>query len=208
MKPINLDFSKLNGLIPAVVQDSDSGRILMLGFMNEEAWNRTQIDGLVTFFSRTKNRIWQKGEVSGNHLKVVSVDSDCDGDTLLIQATPEGPVCHRGTATCFDPIVYPSVSFISELQSIIEERKKNKPDGSYTTTLFEKGIKKIAQKVGEEAVELALEAMDSKDELFLNEAADLMYHFLVLLSAREKSIHDVANLLKKRHLNADNHIKS
>ena len=200
MEPINLDFSKLNGLLPAIVQDSNSGRVLMLGFMNEEAWARTQKEGLVTFFSRTKNRIWQKGEESGNHLRVVNVDCDCDGDTLLIQAIPEGPVCHTGTATCFDPGEEPSVSFISELQTIIENRKKDRPEGSYTTKLFEKGIKKIAQKVGEEAVELVLEAMDKEDELFLNEAADLMYHLLVLLSAKDKSIHDVAQLLKSRHI--------
>jgi phosphoribosyl-ATP pyrophosphohydrolase/phosphoribosyl-AMP cyclohydrolase len=202
MEPLNLDFSKLNGLMPAIVQDAKSGRVLMLGFMNQEAWNRTRKDGLVTFFSRTKNRIWQKGEESGIHLRVVKVDCDCDNDTLLIQVLPEGPVCHRGTPTCFDPIEYPSVSFIAELQEIIENRKRDRPEDSYTTNLFEKGIKKIAQKVGEEAVELALEAMDKDEELFLNEAADLMYHYLVLLSARDKSIHDVALLLKNRHLNA------
>jgi phosphoribosyl-ATP pyrophosphohydrolase/phosphoribosyl-AMP cyclohydrolase len=202
MKPLNLDFSKLNGLLPAIVQDCNSGRVLMLGFMNEEAWARTQQEGLVTFFSRTKNRIWQKGEESGNHLRVVSADCDCDADTLLIQAIPEGPVCHRNTPTCFDPGEQPSVSFISELQSLIDDRKKNRPQGSYTTRLFEKGTKKIAQKVGEEAVELVLEAMDTDDDLFLNEAADLMYHLLVLLSAKDKSIHDVALLLKERHINS------
>jgi phosphoribosyl-AMP cyclohydrolase / phosphoribosyl-ATP pyrophosphohydrolase len=200
MEPLNLNFSKLNGLLPAIVQHANSGRILMLGFMNEEAWNRTRQEGLVTFYSRTKNRIWQKGEESGNHLRMVRIDSDCDNDTLLIQALPEGPVCHRDTATCFDPMEYPPVSFISELQEIIESRKKQRPEGSYTTMLFEKGVKKIAQKVGEEAVELALEGMDSDDNLFLNEAADLVYHLLVLLSAKNRSIHDVALMLEKRHL--------
>jgi phosphoribosyl-AMP cyclohydrolase / phosphoribosyl-ATP pyrophosphohydrolase len=207
MEPLNLNFSKLSGLLPAIVQDANSGRVLMLGFMNQEAWNRTQKDKLVTFFSRTKNRIWQKGEESGHYLRVIRMDCDCDNDTLLIQALPQGPVCHRGTLSCFDPIEYPSVSFISELQEIIESRKKDRPEGSYTTMLFEKGIKKIAQKVGEEAVELALEAMDKEDELFLNEAADLMYHLLVLLSARDKSIHDVAILLRNRHLNPDKQAK-
>jgi phosphoribosyl-AMP cyclohydrolase / phosphoribosyl-ATP pyrophosphohydrolase len=199
MEPLNLNFSKLNGLVPAIVQDANSGRVLMLGFMNQEALNRTQKEGLVTFFSRTKKRIWQKGEESGNHLRVVRIDCDCDNDTLLIQAMPEGPVCHRGTATCFEPIEFPAISFLSELQGIIENRKKELPEGSYTTKLFQQGIKKIAQKVGEEATELALEAMDNKDELFLNEAADLMYHYLVLLSARNKSIYDVALILKNRH---------
>jgi phosphoribosyl-ATP pyrophosphohydrolase/phosphoribosyl-AMP cyclohydrolase len=202
MKPLNLDFSKLNGLLPAIVQDSKSGRVLMLGFMNQEAWDQTNKEGLVTFFSRTKNRIWQKGEESGNHLRVVSIDCDCDGDTLLIQVIPEGPTCHRGTVTCFDPMIeQPNVIFLCELQELIESRKIDRPEDSYTTKLFEKGIKKIAQKVGEEAVELVLEAMDKEDELFINEAADLMYHLLVLLSAKDKSIHDVALLLKSRHNN-------
>lgn len=199
MKPENLDFAKQDGLLPAIVQDARTGRVLMLGFMNQEAWERTLQHGLVTFFSRTRQRIWQKGEESGNVLKLVSADMDCDGDTLLILASPAGPVCHRGTDTCFDPSGIPSISFLGELQELIESRKQEMPAGSYTTSLFQKGIKKIAQKVGEEAAELILEAQDNQDELFLNEAADLLYHYLVLLSARNKSIFDVAAILADRH---------
>jgi len=199
MKPVNLDFSKLDGLIPAIVQDAQSGKVLMLGFMNQQAWDKTMQDGLVTFYSRTRKRIWQKGEESGNLLKLVSADMDCDSDTLLILAEPTGPVCHRGTPTCFDPGNLPSLTFIAELQALIETRKMEMPAGSYTSSLFQKGIKKIAQKVGEEATELILEAQDDKDELFLNEAADLLYHYLVLLTARNKSITDVARVLAERH---------
>ena len=199
MKPLKLDFSKLGGILPAIVQDAFSGKVLMLGFMNEEAWNRTQAEGRVTFYSRTRKKIWQKGEESGNYLEVISSDMDCDGDTLLLLASPAGPVCHRGTVTCFDPVQIPAITFLSELQDLIDSRKKEMPEGSYTASLFRSGNKKIAQKVGEEAVEFMLEALGREDELFMNEAADLLYHMLVLLSSKNKSIREVAALLQKRH---------
>ncbi|MEN8203034.1 MAG: bifunctional phosphoribosyl-AMP cyclohydrolase/phosphoribosyl-ATP diphosphatase HisIE [Bacteroidota bacterium] len=194
-----MDFEKLNGLIPAIIQDDQTNRVLMLGFMNQEALEKTRNEGLVTFFSRTKNRLWTKGEESGNFLHVVHILEDCDRDTLLIKARPEGPVCHTGSDTCFDEENKTGMDFIGTLQVLIDQRKKEMPEGSYTTSLFEKGINKVAQKVGEEAVELVIEAMDNKDDLFLNEAADLIYHLLVLLSARGYGINDVAGILEQRH---------
>ncbi len=200
MTPQKLDFQKGGGILPAIIQDAASGRVLMLGYMNQEAFDKTRETGMVTFYSRSRQKLWQKGEESGNVLKMVSIDMDCDADTLLVLATPTGPVCHRGTATCFVPSEDVDLSFIADLQTLIDSRKTEMPEGSYTTHLFNSGIKKIAQKVGEEAVELVLEAQDNRDDLFLNEAADLLYHYLVLLSAKNKSIHDIARVLSQRHL--------
>jgi phosphoribosyl-ATP pyrophosphohydrolase/phosphoribosyl-AMP cyclohydrolase len=199
-----MDFEKLNGLIPVIIQDANTDTVLMLGFMNSEALDRTREEGKVTFFSRTKNRLWTKGEESGNFLHVVEILEDCDKDTLLIKANPAGPVCHTGSETCFNEknIASPDpegLSFIAQLQQLIHNRKIEMPEGSYTTSLFNAGINKIAQKVGEEAVELVIEAKDNNDELFLNEAADLLYHLLVLLTAKGKDIKDVVAVLEQRH---------
>ena len=202
-----MDFEKLSGLVPAIIQDASTDTVLMLGFMNSEALDRTRKEGKVTFFSRTKNRLWTKGEESGNFLHVVEILEDCDQDTLLIKANPAGPVCHTGSDTCFneknslsqDP---EDLAFIVQLQKLIHKRKEEMPEDSYTTSLFNAGINKIAQKVGEEAVELVIESKDSNDELFLNEAADLLYHLLVLLTAKGKDIKDVASVLEQRHKEA------
>jgi phosphoribosyl-ATP pyrophosphohydrolase/phosphoribosyl-AMP cyclohydrolase len=196
---MDLDFTKLNGLIPAVIQDESSNKVLMLGFMNEEALKKTMDSGLVTFYSRTRKKLWTKGEESGNFLHVKEIIADCDADSLLIKVHPDGPVCHTGQDTCFNELNKESISFLNELQELIHQRKKDLPENSYTTKLFKGGINKIAQKVGEEAVELIIEAKDQNDDLFLNEAADLTYHILVLLSARNKDIKDVARVLEERH---------
>lgn len=194
-----MDFEKLNGLIPAIIQDHQTSQVLMLGFMNPESLEKTRKEGKVTFFSRTKNRLWTKGEESGNYLHVVEILEDCDRDTLLIKARPEGPVCHTGNSTCFEKDQGSALPFIGVLQELIDDRNRERPEGSYTTSLFEKGSNKMAQKVGEEAVELVIEAMDHNDDLFLNEAADLIYHLMVLLSSRGYGIQDVASLLEQRH---------
>ena len=196
---MNLDYNKLNGLIPAIIQDHVTDKVLMLGFMNQDAFEKTKKEKMVTFFSRTKNRLWTKGEESGNFLEVIEIIEDCDKDTLLIKVRPRGPVCHTGTDTCFNEKNENDLSFIKFLQDLIDKRKTELPEESYTTTLFKKGINKIAQKVGEEAVELIIESKDQNDDLFLNEAADLMYHFLVLLTAKSYRIEDVVKVLKSRH---------
>jgi phosphoribosyl-ATP pyrophosphohydrolase/phosphoribosyl-AMP cyclohydrolase len=196
---MELDFNKHMGLIPAVIQDSITGKVLMLGFMNPQALDKTIETGLVTFYSRSKKRLWTKGEKSGNFLKVKEIIPDCDNDTLLIKADPTGPVCHLGADTCFNETNSDGLSFLLSLQDLIHKRKMEMPPDSYTTKLFEKGMNKIAQKVGEEAIELVIEAMDINDELLLNEAADLIYHLLVLLSARDKDIRDVVAVLEERH---------
>jgi phosphoribosyl-AMP cyclohydrolase / phosphoribosyl-ATP pyrophosphohydrolase len=196
---MNLDFNKLNGLIPAIIQDSVTNKVLMLGFMNQEAYDKTLSTKLVTFYSRTKNRLWTKGEESGNCLDVQEIMIDCDNDTLLIKAKPRGPVCHTGSDTCFEEKNNTSTLFLDFLQELIYQRKAEMPEGSYTTKLFTKGINKIAQKVGEEAVELVIEAKDNNDDLFLNEAADLMYHLLVLLAAKNYKLSDVVKVLEERH---------
>lgn len=193
----NLDYTKLNGLIPAIIQDYKTKEVLMLGFMNEEALDKTTKEKIVTFYSRSKQRLWTKGETSGNFLKVKEISADCDNDTILILAEPSGPVCHTGNRTCFN--VKDEIFDLNYLQKVIDQRKIDKPKGSYTTMLFEKGINKIAQKVGEEAVELIIESKDNNHDLFLNEAADLMYHLLVLLSAKGFRIDDVVKVLEKRH---------
>lgn len=199
-----MDFQKLNGIVPAIIQDARTETVLMLGFMTPEALEKTREEGKVTFFSRTKNRLWTKGEESGNFLYVVDILEDCDHDTLLIKANPAGPVCHTGSDTCFNEDNSVSrhperIDFIGHLQQLIHTRRDEMPEGSYTTSLFSNGINKIAQKVGEEAVELVIESKDNNDELFLNEAADLVYHLLVLLSAKGFDIKDVATLLEQRH---------
>lgn len=196
---MKINFEKMEGLVPAIVQDVDSAKVLMLGFMNEEAYQKTQSTGKVTFYSRSKKRIWVKGETSGNFLHVVSILHDCDQDTLLIKATPEGPVCHKGSDTCFDEKNIGRSAFINYLTEIIKDRHENPSETSYTTSLFRKGINKIAQKVGEEAVELVIEAKDDNDELFRNEAADLFFHLLVLLEARGITFDEVIDELKMRH---------
>jgi len=200
MEDIQLDFTKLNGLIPAVIQDNTTLKVLMLGFMNEEAVAKTEETGKVTFFSRTKNRLWTKGEESGNFLDVVSIDSDCDNDTLLIKVNPVGPVCHTGDDTCWGEENEESdILFLEYLQDFIDQRKQEMPEGSYTTSLFKSGTRKIAQKVGEEAVETIIGAMANDDENFLYEGADLLYHLIVLLSHKGYRIEDLARELKKRH---------
>jgi phosphoribosyl-AMP cyclohydrolase / phosphoribosyl-ATP pyrophosphohydrolase len=193
------DFSKMNGLIPVIVQHARTARVLMLGFMNPDAWEKTKETGQVTFFSRTKNRLWTKGEESGNFLMVVEMFADCDNDTLLITADPAGPTCHTGDISCFGSENPDHLSFLGELQELIRKRKLELPEKSYTTSLFKAGINKIAQKVGEEAVELVIEAKDQNNKLFLGEAADLLYHYLVLLAAKDCSIGDVIDVLKERH---------
>ena len=193
------DFNKLNGLIPAIIQDHSTGMVLMLGFMNASAYNKTSKDGLVTFYSRTKERLWTKGEESGNHLKVVDIKLDCDGDTALISVIPEGPVCHTGTISCFGEGKGFPLQFLPELQDILKSRKKNKPQGSYTAELFRSGTNAIAQKLGEEAVELIIESKEKDDTRFLDESADLLFHFILLLVDRGYDLTDVAEVLQKRH---------
>lgn len=196
---MNLDYKKYaDGLIPTIIQDSKTGKVLMLGFMNEEAYNKTKELGKVTFFSRSKNRLWTKGEESGNFLLVKEIIADCDNDTILIKAKPEGPVCHTGKDTCFGEKNKPQ-SFLFELEKIIQSRIERPLEGSYTNKMYNKGINKMAQKVGEEAVELVIEAKDNNDELFINEAADLMYHYILLLRAKGFELNDVAKVLKSRH---------
>ncbi|MGE0089205.1 MAG: bifunctional phosphoribosyl-AMP cyclohydrolase/phosphoribosyl-ATP diphosphatase HisIE [Bacteroidales bacterium] len=194
----NIDFNKLNGLVPAIIQDFSTREVLMLGFMNQEAYERTVESELVTFYSRTRKELWTKGETSGNFLKVKQIIPDCDNDTLLILAEPMGPVCHTGNKTCFGEL--PDNFDLNYLQNYINQRKEEMPEGSYTTKLFKAGINKIAQKVGEEAVELIIESKDDNSDLFLNESADLVYHLLVLLSAKEFEIGDVVKILKQRHI--------
>jgi phosphoribosyl-AMP cyclohydrolase / phosphoribosyl-ATP pyrophosphohydrolase len=197
---MNLDFSKLNGLVPAIIQDAVSGKVLMLGFMNEEALAKTQELGQVTFFSRTRNRLWTKGEESGNFLNVVSIKDDCDHDTLLIQANPAGPVCHEGWDTCFnEENKADGFAFLKYLQDFIDRRYQEMPENSYTTSLFKKGVNRMAQKVGEEAVETVIEATNGTEDGFLYEASDLVYHLIVLLTSKGYRLDDLGLELKKRH---------
>jgi phosphoribosyl-ATP pyrophosphohydrolase/phosphoribosyl-AMP cyclohydrolase len=196
MKP---DFLKyVDGLIPAIIQDADTNIVLMLGFMNKEALHKTRETKLVTFYSRTRKRLWTKGEVSKNYLHIVDIKIDCDSDTILIKAKPDGPVCHTGADTCFNEENI-SDNFLIELEKIITDRKENPNEQSYTSSLFKKGINAVAQKVGEEAVELIIEAKDNDAEKFKNEAADLLFHYLVLLSAKGFTLDDIITILKLRH---------
>ncbi len=192
------DFSKSDGLLPCIVQDALSGKVLMLGYMNNEAYEKTISDKRVTFFSRSKKRLWTKGETSGNFLELLEILVDCDNDTILAKVKPTGPVCHTGADTCFDErnLFFTSLDW---LEKIIASRKSTPSEGSYTSSLFRQGINKIAQKVGEEAVELVIEAKDNDRDRFLNEAADLMFHYLILLSARGYEMKDVVEVLRTRH---------
>lgn len=198
---MQIDFNKNNdGLVPAIIQDATTKNVLMLGYMNEEAFIKTQSKKQVTFYSRSKKRLWTKGEESGNFLNLVDIKVDCDNDTLLIQANPNGPTCHKGTDTCWNEENLQNFGFLSQLEGIIENRRTNfKPEDSYVSYLFSKGINKMAQKVGEEAVEVVIEAKDSNPELFLNESADLLFHYLILLQAKGFTLNDVVDILKKRH---------
>ena len=196
---MNIDYSKYaDGLVPAIIQDDITSKVLMLGFMNEEALLKTQELQKVTFFSRSKQRLWTKGEESGNFLLLKEIKADCDNDSLLIKATPVGPVCHTGADTCWNEKNVPE-DFLYLLETVIENRKNNPSDSSYTTALLGKGINKVAQKVGEEAIEMVIEAKDNNDELFLSEGADLLFHYLILLHAKGFALKDVTEVLRQRH---------
>ena len=205
---MNIDFDKnSDGLVPAIIQDATTRKVLMLGYMNEEAYLKTNETKKVTFFSRTKNRLWTKGEESGNFLHLVSIKNDCDNDTLLVMVNPQGPTCHKGTGTCWGEENEASFGFLSELEGIIAQRKKmsevepelREDKNSYVVSLFDKGINKIAQKLGEEAVEVVIEAKDNDEDLFLNESADLLFHYLILLKAKGYGLKDISKVLEARH---------
>lgn len=198
---MNIDYNKNeNGLIPAIIQDAATKNVLMLGYMNNEAYKKTVATSKVTFFSRTKERLWTKGEESGNFLNVVSIKNDCDSDTLLIKVNPVGPTCHKGSDTCWNETNEQSFGFLFELENVIKDRREaGDSEKSYVASLFEKGINKIAQKVGEEAVEIVIEAKDTNDELFLNEGADLLFHYLILLQAKGYTLNDIVKILEERH---------
>ncbi len=196
---MTIDFSKENGLIPAIIQDASTKNVLMLGYMNEKAYQKTVESKKVTFFSRSKQRLWTKGEESGNFLNLIDIKVDCDNDTLLIKANPVGPTCHKGSDTCWDEKNESSYGFLSKLENVIADRKENaSSDKSYVSSLFKEGINKIAQKVGEEAIETVIEAKDDNDDLFLNESADLLFHYLILLQAKGFKLDDIVDVLKKR----------
>ena len=209
LRKMNIDFNKnKDGLVPAIIQDATTKNVLMLGYMNEEAFKKTQDTKLVTFFSRSKNRLWTKGEESGNVLNLVDIMLDCDNDTLLLTVNPKGPTCHKGSDTCWNEANTASYGFLTQLENTIAERievSKIDPDlhqddnKSYVVSLFDKGINKVAQKVGEEAVEVVIEAKDNNDDLFLNESADLLFHYLMLLQAKGFKLEDVVSILKERH---------
>lgn len=194
---MNLDFKKTDGLIPAIVQHANTMQVLMLGYMNEEAVAKTIAEGKVTFFSRTRNRLWTKGEKSGNFLLVDEIMQDCDNDALLIKAFPQGPTCHTGSTSCFKEET--SKGFLYKLENIIEQRIVDNDESSYTAKLFARGVNKVAQKVGEEAVELVIESKDNNVDLFKNEAADLLYHFLILIKTKNLKLEDIEEILKGRH---------
>ena len=195
---MKINFKKGGGLVPVIVQDADTNVVLMLGYMNEEAYNKTLKSGKVTFFSRSRQTLWTKGETSGNFLLLDKLLIDCDSDTILVKARPTGPVCHTGSDTCFDEVNRPD-DFLYELEKIVAQRHRVMPEGSYTTHLFKKGINKIAQKVGEEATEVVIEAIDDNKERLLEESADLLYHLIVLLQAKDLTLNDVSDVLRKRH---------
>lgn len=196
-EPSNLDFKKVGGLLPAIIQDADTRQVLMLGYFNEEALSKTLSEGRVTFFSRSKGRLWTKGETSGHFLNLVDIKADCDGDALLVRVHPQGPVCHTGADTCWNETNEPD--FLHHLERVIQQRRDQPDERSYTSQLFARGINKVAQKVGEEAVELVIEAKDDDKNLFLNEAADLTYHLLVLLAAKGFELDEVIAILQQRH---------
>lgn len=204
---MKIDFNKMNGLVPAIIQDAQTDKVLMLGFMNEEAFNKTVETGKVTFWSRTRNTIWTKGETSGNFLNVVEILNDCDEDTLLIKANPVGPVCHTGADTCWNENNPHKAAndkdnallFLSELQDFIEKRHEEMPEGSYTTSLFKDGLNRMAQKVGEEALELVIEACNGTNDRLIYEGSDMLYHLIVLLTSKGLRIEDMAAELRERH---------
>ncbi|MCQ2110112.1 MAG: bifunctional phosphoribosyl-AMP cyclohydrolase/phosphoribosyl-ATP diphosphatase HisIE [Bacteroidaceae bacterium] len=196
---MTIDFEKMGGLVPAIIQDNVTAKVLMLGFMNEEAYNKTLELGKVTFYSRTKQRLWTKGEESGNFLNVVKILNDCDNDTLLIKVNPVGPVCHTGADTCWNEKNEADLNFLSYLQDFIDKRYQEMPEGSYTTSLFKSGVNRMAQKVGEEAVETVIEATNGTDDRLLYEASDLIYHLIVLLTSKGHRIEELATELRKRH---------
>lgn len=197
---MTIDFDKMNGLVPAIIQDAETKNVLMLGYMNREAYDKTVETGKVTFFSRTKNRLWTKGETSGNFLNVVSIKNDCDNDSLLIQVRPDGPVCHTGTDTCWGETNEVSpLMFLSELQDFIEKRHDEMPEGSYTTSLFKDGLNRMAQKVGEEALEAVIEAVNGTNDRLIYEGSDMLYHLIVLLTAKGLRIEQMVEELKIRH---------
>lgn len=199
---MTIDFNKMNGLVPAIIQDADTRNVLMLGFMNEEAYNKTIETGKVTFWSRTRQTLWTKGETSGNFLELVSMAVDCDNDTLLVKVHPIGPTCHKGTDTCWgEANIAPadSLSFLTELQDFIEKRHEEMPEGSYTTKLFRDGVNKMAQKIGEEALETVIEATNGTNEHLVYEASDMLYHLIVLLTSKGLRIEDLADELHRRH---------
>lgn len=197
---MNIDFDKGEGLVPAIIQDSSTLRVLMLGYMNREAYDKTVQTGLVTFYSRSRKCLWTKGETSGNYLKLVDIKVDCDNDTLLVKAIPQGPVCHTGTDTCWGETNEASpLLFLSELSDFIECRHREMPEGSYTTSLFRDGLNRMAQKVGEEALELVIEATNGTDERLVYEGSDMLYHLIVLLTSKGLRIEDLARELQERH---------
>lgn len=198
-RELSIDFDKVEGMVPAIIQDAATKQVLMLGYMNQEALAHSQATGKVTFFSRSKQRLWTKGEASGNFLIIKDMQVDCDGDTLLIYVNPVGPVCHTGDDTCFADTNNSKTHFIDRLREVIKDRKNKPSDTSYTASLFAKGINKVAQKVGEEAIEIVIEAKDDNKELFIGEAADLMYHYLVLLEAKGYELDEVMQVLIDRH---------
>lgn len=197
---MDIDFTKSNGLVPAIIQDVKTKKVLMLGYMNEEAYRETVKTGKVTFYSRSRQKLWVKGETSGHYLDLVSVKSDCDNDTLLVEAIPHGPVCHTGTDTCWgEENTGSPLDFLTELQNFIEVRHKEMPEGSYTTSLFNDGLNRMAQKVGEEALETVIEAVNGTDDRLIYEASDMFYHLIVLLTSKGLRIEDIATELKSRH---------
>lgn len=196
---MEIDFEKMNGLVPAIIQDNVTGKVLMLGFMNREAYEKTLDTGKVTFFSRTRQKLWTKGEQSGNFLNVVTILNDCDNDTLLIKVNPTGPVCHTGADTCWGEKNCADINFLTYLQDFIEKRYQEMPDNSYTTSLFRSGVNRMAQKVGEEAVETVIEATNGTDDRLIYEASDLIYHLIVLLTSKGHRIEELASELRTRH---------
>ena len=196
---MNIDFTKNNGLLPAIIQDEKTGKVLMLGYMNRESYEKTRATGRVTFFSRSRQALWTKGETSGNFLEVKEILSDCDGDTLLIKVKPTGPTCHTGADTCFNEKNIAEKPFIFELEEIIRDRRNNPKPGSYTNKLFDAGDERIAQKVGEEATEVVIDAVTGNEMRLPEEVADLLYHLLVLLVAKDLALDDIMNVLEKRH---------
>lgn len=196
---MNIKFDSNTGLVPAIIQDAQTKNVLMLGYMNQEAFDTTVATNKVTFYSRSKQRLWTKGEESGNFLELVNIKNDCDEDTLLIQVIPHGPTCHTGTDTCWSTENTLEFGFLTHLENVIANRKENLDEASYVASLFKKGINKIAQKVGEEAVEVVIEAKDNDEHLFLNESADLLFHYLILLQAKGYTLNDIVEVLKSRH---------